>query len=127
MPLQSNLAFIFDSFREERGWPDEVLDDLNSRETRLKIRPSWIGNKLAAVKNASELVKMHYYFGSKIWEEWKECKKYIQNHLNPNWTDPTLLKSGFNISSLLQFVRESSFHWEANKDAKDNVRCYKKR
>jgi len=79
------------------------------------------------VKNATDVVKTHYCFGSKIWEEWKESKKYIQNHLNPNWSDPSLLKSGYNISSLLQFVRESSFHFEANKDAKDNVRCYKKR
>jgi len=40
-----------------------------------------------------------------------------------------LLKSGYNISSLLQYVRkfESTFHFEANKDAKDNVRCIKKR
>ena len=31
--LQSNLAFIFDAFTEEAGWPKEVLDDLKLRET----------------------------------------------------------------------------------------------
>jgi hypothetical protein len=130
LPLQSNVSFIFNSFSEEGGWPEEVLHDLNTRETRLKIRPSWVGLKLEVVKKGSDALKMNYYFGSKIWEqwkEWKECKKYIHNHLNPNWTDPSLLKSGYNISSLLQFVRESTFHFEANKDAKDNVRCIKKR
>ena len=45
------------------------------------------------------------------------------NHLNPNWTDPLLLKSGYNISSLLQLIRESTFHHEVNEDARDNVRC----
>jgi len=39
MPLQSNLHFIFDAFSHERGWPEEVSNDLNSRESRLKIRP----------------------------------------------------------------------------------------
>jgi hypothetical protein len=60
-------------------------------------------------------------------EAWKEAKKYIINHLNPNWTDPTLLKSGYNISSLLHLIRESTFHHDAHEDAKDNVRCGKKR
>ena len=120
--LQSNVNFIFNSFREERGWPQDVLDDLSNRETKLKIRPSWPGNKLDVIKKATDEVKMHYYFGSKIWETWKDCKKYIHNHLNPNWSDPLELKSGYNISSLLEFVRESTFNYEANKEAKDNVR-----
>jgi hypothetical protein len=38
-----------------------------------------------------------------------------------------LLKSGYNISSLLQLIRESTFHYEANEDARDNARCFKKR
>jgi len=49
------------------------------------------------------------------------------NHLNPNWTDPLLLKSGYNISSLLQLIRESTFHHEVNEDARDNVRCKKEK
>jgi hypothetical protein len=125
--LQSNLAFIFDAFTEEAGWPKEVLDDLTLRETKIKIRPSWSGNKLDKIIRATDEVKQHYYFGSKVWEAWKEAKKYIINHLNPNWTDPTLLKSGYNISSLLHLIRESTFHHEAHDDAKDNVRCVKKR
>ena len=76
---------------------------------------------------SSDEVKLHYYFGWKVWEAWKVAKKYIINHLNPNWTDPTLLKSGYNVSSLLQLIRESTFHHEANEDARDNVRCIKKR
>ena len=95
--LQSNLAFIFDAFTEEAGWPKEVLDDLKLRETKIKIRPSWSGNKLAKIIRATDEVKQHYYFGWKVWEAWKETKKHILNHLNPNWTDPTLLKSGYNI------------------------------
>ena len=47
--LQSNLNFIFNSFREENGWPEDVLSDLHNRETNLKIRASWTGNKLDAI------------------------------------------------------------------------------
>ena len=84
-------------------------------------RPSWVGNKIDKIIRASDEVKQHYYFGWKVWEAWKEAKKYIINHLNPNWTDPSLLKSGYNISSLLHLIRESTFHHEAHDDAKDKM------
>ena len=37
--LQSNVAFIFDSFSEERGWTADTLDDFNERESVNKIPP----------------------------------------------------------------------------------------
>ena len=60
--LQSNLNFIFNSFREVNGWPQEVLDDLNIRENNLKIRGSWIGHKMDKIKKANEQLKLQYYF-----------------------------------------------------------------
>ena len=105
LPLQSNVHFIFNAFSEEGGWPEEVLDDLNTRESKMKIRPSWVGLKLDVVKKASDAVKMHYYFGSKIWEQWKECKKYIHNHLNPYWIDPSLLKHCIQFSNKRKLLK----------------------
>ncbi len=96
--LQSNLSFIFGAFPEEIGWPEDVLNDLRSRETNLKIRPSWTDNKLDRIIKSSDEVKLHYYFGWNVWEAWKETEKHIMNHFNPNRTDSSLLKSGYNIS-----------------------------
>ena len=69
--LQSNLSFIFGAFPEEIGWPEDVLNDLRIRETNLKIRSSWTGNKLDRIVKSSEEVKLYYYFGWKVWEAWK--------------------------------------------------------
>ena len=39
--LPSNVSFIFYAFREEVGLPEDVLNNLRSRETKLNIQPSW--------------------------------------------------------------------------------------
>jgi hypothetical protein len=53
------------------------------------------------------LVKNRYYIGFKVWKAFGESKKYMVNHLNPNRQDPRSLASGFNVTSLLVYVREA--------------------
>ena len=62
-----------------------------------------------------------------VWETWQESKRYIQNNINPNWQDPVTLPSGFNITSVMVFIRDTLAVHEATKAAKDNIRNTKKR
>ena len=57
----------------------------------------------------------------------KRPNKYIQNQLTGNWQDPETLPSGYNLSSLLVFVRESCGDYEASQSSKDNVRAHRNR
>jgi hypothetical protein len=90
-----------------------------------KATPKWRGLSFDKVRTASESDRDKYFVGCKVWETWLETKKYIQNVINPNWQEPNTLKSGYNITSLLVYVREScGFHEEAilSKDIIRNAR-----
>jgi len=89
--------------------------------------PKWEGLKNIKIKDEETSIKNRYYIGYKVWEAFQESKKYIVNHLNPSWQDPKTLPSGFNITSLLVYVREACADFESIASAKDNVRNFKKR
>ena len=76
----------------------------------------WIKNE--RVKNASDSIKKIYYTGWNVLRNWLSTKKYIVNHLNSNWQDPNTLPSGYNITSLLIFLRDTCAQFESVTAAK---------
>ena len=73
------------------------------------------------------LIDFVYFIGNKIWDSWQESRRYIHNQINPHWKDPNTLASGYNITSLLLFIRDTCADHEATVVAKDNVRNHKNR
>jgi hypothetical protein len=119
------VEFIF-ARNQELDFPDEINADLKIK-SEMKHPPKWIGLKVEKIRCASNEEKDKYFIGNKVWDQWQATKKYIQNQLNGNWQDPHTLPSGYNLSSLLVFVRESCGDYEASQSAKDNVRAHRNR
>jgi hypothetical protein len=124
--VQSNVEFIFENCIN-KDFPPEVLDDIEDRLLQTH-GPKWTGLKHDKIKNAFiDETKNHYYVGSRVWETWQESKRYIQNNINPHWQDPKLLPSGFNVTSIMVFIRDTLAVQESTRAAKDNIRNHKNR
>jgi hypothetical protein len=81
--IQSNVEFIFENC-PEKDFPPEVLDDIEDR-LLATYGSKWAGLKHEKIKNAFiDDTKNHYYVGSRIWETWRESKRYIQNCISPH-------------------------------------------